>query len=624
MEKMDKNEQKYMKLLRAQYPTRQAVCREIINLNAIMTLPKGTEHFMSDLHGEYGAFLHILNNCSGVIKEKVDLIFEDTMSKKEKRELCTLIYYPNEKLEMMNAVSDIPKEWYRLTLGRLVAVAKLLSSKYTRSKVRKALPPEFSYVIDELLHVQKDEDDNQVRYHANIYETIISIGSAKDFIIALSDLIKRLAVDHLHIVGDVFDRGGSADMILDLLLDYHSLDFQWGNHDILWMGAFCGSEACIANVLKNNLKYKNIRILENAYGISLRRLILFAEKNYPCEDEIEAAHRAISVIMFKLEGRVIQRHPEYGMDHSLLLDKMDLEEKTVTVDGKKYALNTDVFPTVDPENPWELTEEEAEIVRELKRDFMTSKRLKKHIAFLYEKGSLYKTFNGNLIFHGCVPMDEEGDFTELSVEGELLSGKDFYDRAERIVRRAFYDGRIRDDLDFMWFLWGGEKSPLCGRKLTTFQRMYIDDKNAWAEPQNPYYKLYFSEKICDRILREFGLYQEGAHIINGHTPVHAIEGEKPIRAGGKLLVIDGGFCKKMNETTGTAGYTLIYNSHGLRLKAHHPFTSVEDALLSNSDIESDSELVDSARKRILVRDTDNGKVIAAQLHDLYRLNATGE
>ncbi len=619
MDKAEKIEKKYLNLLREQYPTRQAVCREIINLSAILTMPKGTEHFMSDLHGEYEAFLHIMNNCSGVIKEKVDLIFGDTMSRREKQELCTLIYYPHEKLEMMAAVDEIKDEWYRLTLDRLVAVAKLLSSKYTRSKVRKAMPADFAYVIDELLHVQKDEDDNQVRYHDKIYETIISVGSARDFIIALSDLIKRLAVDHLHIVGDVFDRGGSADRILDLLLDYHSLDFQWGNHDILWMGAFCGSEACIAGVLKNNLRYKNIRILENAYGISLRKLILFAEKNYGGDDELEAAHKAISVIMFKLEGAIIKRHPEYEMDHSLLLDKMDFSEGTVVCFGKKYRLNTDWFPTVDPANPYELTEEETEIVKGLKQDFTGSKRLKKHITFLYEKGGLYKIYNGNLIFHGCVPMEEDGDFTGLPIEGEVLSGRAFYDRAEAVVRRAFYDGRIRDDLDFMWFMWGGEKSPLCGRRLTTFQRMYIDDREAWEEPQNPYYRLYFQERICDRILREFGLYHSGAHIINGHTPVHATEGETPVRAGGKLLVIDGGFCKKMNQTTGTAGYTLIYNSHGLRLKAHHPFTSVEDALLSNSDIESDSELVDSTKKRILVSDTDKGKELDAEMQDLYLL-----
>ncbi len=613
-------DEKVLRLLSEKYPTIQAASREIINLNAILNLPKGTEHFMSDLHGEYEAFLHILNNCSGVIKEKVDVLFGDTMSVMERRELCTLIYYPKEKMTIISETQELTPDWYRMVLMQLIEVAKMLSSKYTRSKVRKAMPTEFAYIIDELLHVQKDEDDNQVRYHEKIYETIIEIDEADEFIMALAELIKRLAVDHLHIVGDLFDRGGSADKILDLLSSHHSIDFQWGNHDILWMGAASGSEACIAGVIRNNLKYGNVEILENSYGISLRRLILFAMENYNEKDPIKAAYYAISIILFKLEGQLIKRHPGYEMSESTFLDKMDLEEKTVMIGGKKYPLNDRAeFPTVDPDDPFALTSEEDEIICRLKNDFKSSNHLQEHIGFLYENGGMYLIYNGNLLFHGCVPLDEDGNFTTITIDGETLSGKRLYDFADETARRAFYDGRNRDDLDFMWFLWGATKSPLCGRRLTTFERMFVDDKDTWAEPKNPYYRLYFDEIICDRILREFSLFNSDAHIINGHTPVKVVEGETPIRANGKLLVIDGGFCKNMNETTGTAGYTLIYNSHGLRIKAHHPFTSVEDALLDNTDIESDSELIWSSPGRILVQNTDDGKEIHEDITELKKL-----
>ena len=613
-------DEKLFLLLKEKYPTIQAASREIINLNAILNLPKGTEHFMSDLHGEYDAFLHILNNCSGVIKEKVDALFGTTMSDHERRELCTLIYYPKEKMTIIAESQKLTADWYRMTLVQLIEVAKMLSSKYTRSKVRKAMPAEFAYIIDELLHVQKDEDDNQVRYHEKIYETIIEIEEADEFIIALAGLIKRLAVDHLHIVGDLFDRGGSADKILDLLKTHHSLDFQWGNHDILWMGAASGSEVCVAGAVRNCLKYGNTEILENSYGIPLRRLMLFALEKYQKNDPVKAAYQAISVIMFKLEGQLVARHPEYEMSKNIRLDHLDMAHRTVEIDGATYPLNDDAeFPTVDPDDPFTLTGEEDEIIRRLKNDFKNSAHLQEHIGFLYENGGMYLIHNGNLLFHGCVPMDDDGNFMTVTIDDETLCGKRFYDYADATARRAFYDGRIIDDLDFMWFLWGAEKSPLCGRKLTTFERMFVDDKDTWAEPKNPYYRLYFEEKICDRILREFSLFNTDAHIINGHTPVRASEGERPVRANGKLLVIDGGFCRDMNETTGIAGYTLIYNSHGLRLKAHHPFTSVEDAMLANRDIESDSELVWIAPERILVRDTDDGKEISGDIADLMAL-----
>lgn len=471
----DKGNTKYLKLLKQNYSSSQDVIREIVNLSAIINLPKGTEFFLSDIHGEYEAFLHIMNNCSGVIKEKVDLIFKDTISDYDRQELCTLIYYPREKMALLDEHGKIDSDWYAMTLNQLILVAKLLSSKYTRSKVRKALPEEYAYIIDELLHAQEDEDANQVRYHKQILKTIIDLEDADEFIIALSALIKRLAVDHLHIVGDVFDRGGSADKILDLLYDYHSLDIEWGNHDILWMGAACGNDACICNVIRNNLKYNNVEILENAYGISLRQLMLFGMKTYGIEDGIEAA------------------------------------------------------------------------------------------------------------------------------------------------RAAYVDNPYKDDVDFMWFLWGGEKSPLCGRRLKTFEMEYVTDKSMWEEPSNPYYSRYYDKSFCCQILHEFGLYDDDAHIINGHTPVHAIEGENPVRANGKLFVIDGGFCRAMNKKTGIAGYTLIYNSHGLRLKAHTPFTSVEDALINNTDIETSSEVEENDKRRMLVKDTDIGKRLIGEIDDLHKL-----
>lgn len=607
----DKGNTKYLKLLKQNYSSSQDVIREIINLSAIINLPKGTEFFLSDIHGEYEAFLHIMNNCSGVIKEKVDLIFNDTLSDYDRQELCTLIYYPREKMAMLDEQDKIDGDWYAMTLNHLILVAKVLSSKYTRSKVRKALPQEYAYIIDELLHAQEDEDANQVRYHKQILKTIIDLEDADEFIIALSALIKRLAVDHLHIVGDVFDRGGNADKILDLLYDYHSLDIEWGNHDILWMGAACGNDACICNVIRNNLKYNNVEILENAYGISLRQLMLFGMKTYGIDDGIKAAKTAVTVMLFKLEGQLIMAHPEYEMGDRLMLDRID--------DMQDIGVKRSSFPTVNHENPYELTVEENAIMRKLHRQFVSGQRLRKHIQFLYDHGSMYNVYNGNLIYHGCVPVDKNGAFDKLCIDGELYHGKALLDKCEEKARAAYVDTPDRDDVDFMWFLWGGEKSPLCGRKLKTFEREYVSDKNLWKEESNPYYSKYYDESFCCQILHEFGLYDEKSHIINGHTPVHAIEGENPVRANGRLFVIDGGFCRSMNKTTGIAGYTLIYNSHGLRLKAHTPFTSVEDALINNTDIESSSEVEEKDKHRMLVRDTDIGKRLMCEIEDLQLL-----
>lgn len=607
-------DEKYLELLAEKYPTEQAVCREIINLKAILGLPKGTEHFMSDLHGEYEAFCHILNNCSGVIREKVDLLFEETLSDIDREEICTLIYYPVEKLEMMKKESRNNEEWYRVILGELIEIARLLSSKYTRSKVRKAMPDEYAYILDELIHVQKDEDDNQVAYHQNIIDTLLELDSADAFIEVLAALIKRLAVDHLHIVGDIFDRGPCADRIMDLLMNYHSLDIEWGNHDILWMGAAAGSEACIATVIRNNLKYHNIRILENSYGISLRDLTLFAEMLYPDTEPMEAALKAISVLLFKLEGQVILRNPDYQMTDKLLLHQVNVQNHTVCIAGTDYEICEETFPTVsfDPSNPevsYKLTAEEKQVMEGLRMAFVGSVRLRQHMDFLYQKGSMYRIFNGNLLFHGCVPLDESGNLEGVVFHQKRYRGRDYLDYAERIARRAWSKDATQKELDFMWYLWCGRKSPLSGRNIKTFERTYVKDESTWHEASTPYYQYYEQEKICNMILHEFNLYSDRSHIINGHTPVRTSRGEHPVRANGRLMVIDGGFCKSYHKTTGIAGYTLIFNSHGIRIKSHQPFQSVYAALTENKDIESRSELVETERERLMVRNTDTGKKI---------------
>lgn len=616
---MELDQEKYLTLLAEKYPTIQTVCREIINLSAILNLPKGTEHFMSDLHGEYEAFYHILNNCSGVIREKVDMLFKDLLSDAEREQICTLIYYPREKLELIRKDIINRREWYREILSELIEIAKTLSSKYTRSKVRKAMPEEFSYIIDELLHAQKDEDDNQVVYHRKILETIIELNNAEEFIVALAALIKRLAVNRLHIVGDIFDRGACADQILDLLMKYHSLDIEWGNHDILWMGAAAGSKACIANVIRNNLKYDNTEILENSYGISLRQLTLFSEKLYPDIDPMEAAAKEISILMFKLEGQIIARHPEYEMDDRKLLHRINWEQHTIELEGHIYELTETDFPTVDPADAYRLTAEEEAIIDELCMEFVNSSRLSEHIHFLYKKGSMYKTYNGNLLYHGCIPLDDEGNFEGICIDGRMYKGRAYLDYADKTSRRAYLSGRKQSDLDFMWYLWCGRRSPLCGRNIKSFERTYIADPSVWQEESDPYYKFYETEKTCNMILREFGLYSPMSHIINGHTPVRTGKGELPVRANGKLMVIDGGFCRSYHKTTGLAGYTLIYNSHGIRIKAHQPFENVYAALRENKDIESDTELVETESERVLVKHTDDGKRIIEDIEGLKKL-----
>lgn len=611
---------KFLRLLSEKYRSRQQVCTEIINLQAILNLPKGTEHFMSDLHGEYEAFSHILNNSAGVIREKVDMLFEETLTPRERSSLCTLIYYPEEKLEKINEEGRNTEEWYRFVLQNLIDLAKMLSSKYTRSKVRKAMPSEYSYILDELLHAQADEDNNQFVYHQKIIDTLLKLGEGDDFIIALSSLIKRLAVDHLHIVGDIFDRGERPDAILNMLMQHHSLDIEWGNHDILWMGAACGSQACIAAVVRNCLSYNNISVLEQGYGISLRPLVLFAEKMYDETDPNKAAKKAISIILFKLEGQIIRRNPDYGMQERLLLDKVSFDDATIEIDGVVHELKEKRFPTINRMDPYALDPAEREIMDELEKLFRESEQLQRHVTFLYNHGSMYRKFNGNLLFHGCVPLDEDGNLKALHFGGRIYQGKSYMDYADSIARRAYFsDDRTQKELDFMWYLWCGSNSPLSGRVVKTFERTFLSDESTWKEPKNPYYRYQDSEPVCRMLLREFGLYSENSHIINGHTPIHVMEGENPLKANGRLIVIDGGFCKAYQKTTGIAGYTLIFNSHGMRLKSHQPFSGMEAALSENLDIDSQSQQVATLDKRLMVADTDTGEMLKEQIADLEDL-----
>ena len=610
---------KYLRLLSEKYPTIEAVSKEIINLNAILNLPKGTEHFMSDIHGEYEAFYHILNNCSGVIREKIIQIFEGELDEKQKRNLCTLVYYPKEKLKMLHEAGEINEQFYRDIIKNLIKLAGFLSSKYTRSKVRKALSKDFAYIIDELLHAPEGEDIDQQYYHEKIIDTIIEIDGADAFICDLCALIKRLAVDHLHIVGDIYDRGERSDEIMDMLMEHHSLDIEWGNHDILWMGAAAGSAVCISCVLQINIKYNNMSMLENGYGIPLRGLMLFAQKQYPEMETRQALVHAINIIRLKLEGMAIKRNPDYKMDDRLLFEMMDAEKKHVTINGTVYDLKPLNYSTVDAENPYALTPEEQEVMDNLVYSFVSSEKLARHIKFLYEKGSIYKCYNQNLLFHGCVPMTEDGGFEELEFEGRKYSGKSYFDYANARARRAYYGERNQKDLDFMWYLWGGKKSPLCGRNVRTFERTFMDYEELKKEEKDPYYVLYDNKETAEKILSEFGLNSPLSHVINGHTPVKAGKGEQPIKAGGRVLVIDGGFSRAYQKTTGIAGYTLIYNSRGMRLKDHRPFESIEKVLTENKDIESNSNSFESEPFRVMVADTDQGRRITENIEDLKLL-----
>lgn len=565
----NKSLKRHLKILSKQYTNIEQVSEEIINLQAILNLPKGTELFLSDIHGEYGSFSHILNNGSGIIKNKIEDIFKNQLTDRERRALATLIYYPEEKLAIEKPKQEDLNEWYIITLYRLIEVAREVSSKYTRSKVRKAMPKGFDYIIDELLHLQGCGPDKET-YYKQILNSIIELNRADEFIVAISNLIKRMAIDHLHVIGDIFDRGPNAKLVMNTLMKFHSLDIEFGNHDILWMGAACGNRACIANVIRICSRYDNINTLEEGYGINIRPLATFAIETYKDDDcksfmpkvfdynkyirsdEISIAkiHKAISVIQFKIEGKLIKRHPEYEMDKRLMLDKINYKDKTITIDNKVYNLTDTNFPTIDPNNPYELTNEEKEIINRLQESFKNSETLNTHIEFLYSKGSLYKCFNSNLLFHGCVPMEENGEFSKVNLFGKTVSGKEYFDSLEKIIRRAYFERdqilKNRDAIDLMWYLWCGPKSPLFGKeKAATFERYFIKEKETHEEKKNPYYTLVEKEEICDKILKEFEIDNEESHIINGHIPVKEKDGESPIKANGKLLVIDRWICKKL-------------------------------------------------------------------------------
>lgn len=611
---------KYLELLSEKFPTARSAYSEIINLEAILNLPKGTEHFVSDVHGEYEAFKHILSNCSGVIRERVADTFRFELTLGEQADLCTLIYYPHRKLRRLREEDRATDEWYAITLMRLVRLARFLSDSYTRSKVRRAMPVEYAYIIDELLHASPGEGDERQRYHRRIIDTIVETGSADDFIVSLASLVKRLAVDHLHVVGDVFDRGAHADKIIDSLMGYHSVDLQWGNHDIVWMGAAAGSAACLAAVIRNNIHYDSLKILESAYGVSLRELALFAEATYRADNGMSPVEKAISVILFKLEGQTISRHPNWGMEDRLLLGHVNPQRGTCEVGGRAYELRTRDFPTLDASRPYELTAEEARVMDNLLEAVRTSDKLRAHVNFLYEHGSAYLVSNDNVLFHACVPMDEDGTFHPVNHQGQLLAGRAYYDYADRLARRAWLE-HDQVSLDWMWYLWCGRYSPLSGRVVKTFERTYFTDRSTWDEPRDPYYRLMDDPAACARVLEDFGCDPVHGHVINGHTPVHASKGERPVRAGGRLVVIDGGFCEAYHKTTGIAGYTLISDPRGMRIKAHRPFASIDDVLDLNADIMSDDDRFEARSSPLTVGDTDTGADIREQIADLRALLA---
>ncbi len=634
---------RYLTLLASKYPTIPDACTEIINLQAILNLPKGTEHFLTDIHGEYESFNHVLRNASGVIKRKINDIFGNSLREIEKKELATIIYYPEQKLDIaLREESDID-DWYKITLHKLIKICRTISSKYTRSKVRKALPADFSYIIEELLHEQQNTFNKQ-EYYNGIIQTIIKIGRAKEFIVAISNLIQRLTIDRLHILGDIYDRGPGAHIILDTLMHYHSIDIQWGNHDILWMGAAAGSESCIANVLRISTRYANLDTVEEGYGINLLPLATFAldfYKDDPCKsfkpkvlpennyrendlNLMSQMHKAISIIQFKLEGAIIKRCPNYEMQNRLLLNKIDYEKGTIIIDEKEYTLNDTNFPTIDPSDPYKLNQDERELIDKLKSSFSNSEKLQKHIRFLYSKGSMYLKYNSNLLYHGCIALNQDGSFKEMKIDNVTYSGKSYIDRTERVAREAYF-GKANSEsklyaLDSIWYLWCGSNSPLFGKdKMTTFERYFINDKSTHTEIKNPYYNYRDDETICNNILTEFELNPYDSHIINGHVPVKTKQGESPIKANGKLLVIDGGFSKAYQPETGIAGYTLIYNSYGLLLASHAPFESTQKAIDEGKDILSSTIVLEKSTNRIRVTDTDVGLEIKDQIEDLELL-----
>ncbi|HIZ81689.1 MAG TPA: fructose-1,6-bisphosphatase [Candidatus Mediterraneibacter pullistercoris] len=635
-------ETRYLERLSDLYPTIAAASTEIINLQSILNLPKGTEHFLTDVHGEYEAFSHVLKNGSGSVRRKIDDVFGNTMSIRDKKSLATLIYYPKQRTDMIKKTETNMEDWYRVHLYLLIEVSKRAASKYTRSKVRKALPKDFAYVIEELI-TEKAEVSDKESYYNEIISTIIRIGRAEDFIVAISELIQRLVVDHLHIVGDIYDRGPGPHIIMDKLMTCHSLDIQWGNHDVLWMGAAAGQRGCIANAIRICARYGNLDILEEGYGINLLPLATFALKvyrddpctcfklkaaGYPESEEMQMnlrIHKAISIIQFKAEGQIIERQKSFHLENRALLHRIDYEKGTILLDGREYRLLDTNFPTIDPKDPYALTDEEEEIMERLEKAFINCEKLQRHMRFLLAKGSLYKVHNDNLLYHGCVPLDEDGRLKETEIYGRTYRGRELYDTLDTYVRKGFFalDDKEREDgRDIMWYIWLHPDSPLFGKnRMATFERYFIAEKETHIEKKNPYYSYIENERVIDDIMREFGLDPSYGHIVNGHVPVKRKDGESPVKCGGKVMVIDGGFSRAYQKETGIAGYTLIYNSYGLLLVAHEPFESTEAAIVKENDIHSELTVVQRAHDRILVGDTDTGRELKEQIKDLERLLA---
>ena len=636
---------RYLQLLSQSFPTVAEASTEIINLQAILNLPKGTEHFLADIHGEYEAFLHVLKNASGNIKRKVNELFGNTLRESEKRELCSLIYYPAQKLELVKQNETDIDDWYHITLHQLVAVCRDVSSKYTRSKVRKSLPNDFSYIIQELLH-EHTEDHDKTAYVNVIVDTIISTGRADDFIIAIATVIQRLAIDSLHILGDIYDRGPGAHIILDTMKRYHSWDMQWGNHDVLWMGAAAGNDACLCNVIRLSLRYANLATLEDGYGINLVPLATFAMDTYkddPCEEFLPKLsggataldekslrltaqmHKAIAVIQFKIESQTIAKHPEWKMDDRRLFDHIDYAKGTIQLDGKSYQMTSCHFPTINLENPSALSDEEVELIKKLHHSFAVCEKLHKHIRVMLQHGCMYGIYNNNLLFHASCPLNEDGSLREVEIfPGKKYSGRELMHHTGMQIRAAFQTDSDPEEreyaIDYFLYLWCGPDSPLFDKsKMATFERYFIDDKETHKEEKGYYFKLRDNEEVIDYILDAFGVTGENRHIINGHVPVRTIKGENPIKANGKLMVIDGGFSKAYHNETGIAGYTLVYHSRGFQLVQHEPFTSAEDAIQRGTDIKSITQIVEMSNRRMLVADTDIGIELRKQIADLGEL-----
>lgn len=632
----------YLKLLAKQYPNIDSVCTEIINLRAILSLPKGTEHFLTDLHGEYEAFTHVLRNASGVIKRKIDEAFGNTMTESEKKSFATLVYYPEQRIDVIKETEEDMNSWFKTSIYRLIILCRVTTYKYTRSKVRKSLPKNFAYIIEELLH-EKETLSSKQEYYNQIIESIINVGKAEEFIDALCQVIRKLVVDRLHVVGDIFDRGPGAHIILDELMNHHSVDIQWGNHDIIWMGAALGSESCLTNALRISLRYGNMETIEHGYGINLLPLATFALEHYPSvskkfrprkssdkewtnkeSDLISKMHKAIAIIQFKVEGQLILRNPEFQMNHRLFLNSLNTIDQTITIENQVYTLNEHDFPTIDPADPYMLTDEEQDVLEKLVRSFMNSDKLQQHTNFLFRKGSIYLRFNDNLLYHGGVPLNNDLTFKTMTIQGCDYSGKALFDQLEEKIRAAYYQKQHNSEkqygLDLMWYLWNGECSPLFAKKkMTTFERYFIDDTSSHNEVSNPYFANRDNENLIDAILKDFELDPSVANIISGHVPVKTLKGEHPVKANNKMFVIDGGFSKAYHETTGIAGYTLIYNSRGMLLVSHEPFESLQKAIYEEKDSIPKTVYIKENKTRRFVNDTDIGSDLRSSIKSLHML-----